>query len=244
MSKENFINQNKTTLIIILLIILIILIAYPYIPKSQTSTINIQGESKISVEPDLAKVWAGVTILDNSADLAQTEVNKRINKIIEELKQTGISESGIETERLNLYEEKSWREEGPQSEGWRATQILKIKTTDMKNIGNIIDIAVSNGANQINHIEFSLSEKKQNEYKSQAISQATVNAKEKAKTIAESLNAKLGRIISVSESNFNYFPYRYGLEGIAVSDVAEKSAQVTPKDVTVNANIQLIYEIR
>jgi hypothetical protein len=244
MPKDNFLTQNKTTLIIVLLIIITALIAYPYLPKGQSTTINVQGQSEISVEPDIAKVWAGVSIIENSAELAQKEVNERISDIINELKEKGIKESDIETERLNLYEEKSWTEQGPKSEGWRATQILKIKTADMNKTGNIVDIAVSNGANQIDNIEFTLSEAKQDEYKNKAIAQATANAKEKAEIIAESLDARLGKIVSVSESTFDYIPYRYGLEGVAVEDAVKESAQVTPRDVIVSANIQLIYEIR
>jgi hypothetical protein len=104
---------------------------------------------------------------------------------------------------------------------------------------------VTNGANQINNIEFYLSEDREAEYKNQALSAATKNAKEKAKTIASSLDARLGKIVSVSESNFYYAPYRYSMEAAVDTDEAvAQVAKVTPMDVNVQASINVVYEIR
>ena len=211
---------------------------------AQGNTLNVEGRSEITVDPDQAEVWVGVSIVDVSADLAQNQVNTAINDMIAALKKAGISENELSTEQLSLYEERRWEDGKSTVIGWRATQTLKAKTTDLTKVGTIVDVAVENGANQINNINFGLSPEKEAEYKKQAIAEATKNAKEKAETIADSLDAKLGSIRSVSESGFYYRAYAVPMADVALEKAVEESAQVLPGDVTVTANINIVYNIK
>lgn len=226
-------------------ILVIALIALTGCQQGEGNTINVAGNSELNVKPDEAEVWAGISIVKDSADDAQTEANTIMNDIIDGLKQNGIKEGDIQTEQLNLYEERTWtRDEGSKVVGWRATQILKIKTTDLTKVGEIVDIVATNGANQINNIQFQLSEQKEKEYKQQAIAQATKNAKEKAEVIADSLDVKLGKIKTVSEANYYTRPYMVAMDAKAGGIEVEEAAAVMPRDVTVTANINLIYHIK
>jgi len=46
------------------------------------NTINVEGTSEITVDPDQAEIWVGASIVDISADLAQNQVNGIINDIM------------------------------------------------------------------------------------------------------------------------------------------------------------------
>ncbi|TKJ17232.1 hypothetical protein CEE44_01720 [Candidatus Woesearchaeota archaeon B3_Woes] len=212
--------------------------------QQEGNTINVQGDSELTFDPDQAKVVAGISILKSSADEAQTEANRVINAILNGLKSEGISEENIETERLNLYEQKEWRDGKSESVGWRATQTLNIKTEDLGKVGTIVDITVNNGANQINNIMFELSEAKEQEYKKQALSEASKNAKSKAETIADSLGVTLGKIKSVSESNYYARPYIYAMAESVGAKAVDEAATVMPSDVTVTANINIVYYVK
>lgn len=223
---------------------LIILIALTGCQQQEGNTINVEGNSELTFEPDEAEVWAGISIVKENAEDAQAEANRIINAILDGLRSKGINEQDIETENLNLYEERVYtRDEGSKVVGWRASQTLKIKTTDMTKVGTIVDVAVKNGANQLNNINFGLSEEKEQEFKQQALAEASKNAKAKAETIAESLDVKLGKIKSVSESNFGYMPYAYAMESKAGVDMVAEAAAVMPRDVSVTAHISLVYNI-
>lgn len=209
----------------------------------EDNVINTQGNSEVNVNPDEAEVVVGISILKDSAADAQNEANTVTNSIINSLKAEGISEENIQTEQLSLYEEYDWSKETRETLGWRATQTLRVKTTDLSNVGTIVDIAVENGANQISSIDFGLSSEKEQEYKTEALADATKNAKEKAETIASSLGAKLGNIKSVSESGFYYTPYRYAMEEVAGAKAVSEAAAVMPGQVTVTASISIVYKI-
>ena len=211
--------------------------------QKESNTINVDGSSEITAKPDQAEVWLGISILKSNAADAQSESNKITNAIIDGLRYKGIQDSDIQTESLSLYEETQWDNGKSKSVGWRATQTIKVKTKDLTKVGTIVDIGVNNGANQVNNINFGLSAAKEQEFKQQALADASKNAKSKAETIAQSLGVKLGRIKSVTESNFDYSPYPYMMKSVVGADAVREAAAVLPKDVSVTAQISLVYEI-
>jgi len=228
-------------ILMIFLVIALIVIAGCQVKEG--NVIEVEGDSEISVEPDQAEVWAGVSVVKLTAEDAQNEANAVINDIIEGLRAEGIADEDIKTERLSLYEERQWENGKSTVVGWRATQTLKIKTTDLTKVGKIVDVAVDNGANQINNINFELSEEKEQEYKKQALAEATNNAKEKAETIADSLGVKLGKIKSVSEAEYYFRPYAYAMEKTVGTEAVAEAAAIMPGKVDVTAHISLVYNI-
>ncbi len=219
------------------------LIALTGCQQAQENTIEVSGDAEITVEPDEAEVRAGISIVKDTAEEAQNEANRVINAIVDSLKKKGYE--NIETERLNLREQRTWtKDEGSKIVGWRASQTLKIKTEELGKVGEIVDVCINNGANEINNIQFQLSEEEEQKYKKQALAEATKSAKAKAETIAESLGVSLGKIKTVSESSFRYAPYMYAMENVVGAEAVEEAATVMPKDVTVTANIQLVYYVK
>jgi len=230
----------KKIVIVILAIALLVFVGC----QGEKSTVDVVGESMITIEPNQAEVWAGVTMVKDSAEEAQNEVNAIVNAILDGLRYKGITEDDISTERLNLYEERQWENGKSVSKGWRASQTLKIRTEDLTKVGEIVDVAVSNGANQLNDIYFSLTPDEEQNYKKEALAKATVNAKEKAEVIADSLGAKLGRVVSVSEPNYNFMPYSYAMAEASGAGAIQEATAVMPSDVEVTGRVSVVYEIK
>jgi len=244
-----FFMEKNLTPIWIMILIAFVAISFIFaktivVSTDSKSTINSDGKHEMTVAPDRAKVYAGISVLKSNPTDAQNNANEIITQIIKALNEKGISSADIETENFNLYEEKTWTKDGEKSLGWRATQTLIIKTKDLTKTGEIVDIAVENNANQINSIQFYLSPEKENEYKREAITIASKNAKEKAEAMAQSLGLKLGKIKTVSESSFDYYPYSYDMKNNAGVGAIEESSTVMPRDVTVRTTINLVYELK
>jgi uncharacterized protein YggE len=208
----------------------------------QESTVNVQGTYQRDYHPDQATVSVGVSLLNETAENAQNQANKIINNIIDGLHSLGIQDKDIQTQQLSLYEEQSYTaNRGTQPVGWRATQTLNVMTANLSMVGPIVDKATQSGANQINSINFGLSQAKDNEYRQEALAGASANAKTKAMAIADSLGEKLGGIKSVTESNFNYVPYTYNLQAALPQQAVSEAATVLPSDVTITATISVVY---
>lgn len=253
--KDKFVWALTGIIIVIMVILSIFLYNYYYNPQN-LSTIQAQGNYQATVTPDLARVWVGVSVKKPTAKEAQEEENKIIQKIISGLASQGIPSTEIETESISLYQETcpylydSYDSYIPpekkcNSSGYRATQNLKIKTKDFSKIGTIVDIAVNNGANQINNVEFYLSSAKENEYKQNAISEATKNARQKAEAMASGSSARLGRVKSISENQYYATPYSYGMKNNIAGDAAiQEAATILPQGVAISANVNIIYELK
>lgn len=219
-------------------------IANKWSPNTTENTISVSGQAEMMVSADEAIIYTGASIVKSSASDAQQEVNEIIADIILGLKAAGIDSEDIETEQLTLYEERDWSSGKSEIIGYRASQVLKIRTEDLNKVGDIVDIAVSNGATQISNINFDISDEKEDEYKKQALSEATTNAKEEAEVIASSLGVRLGKIKTVSESEFYYRPYTYSMEKTVGQAAVDEATTVMPGKLTVTAYVNIIYNIK
>ena len=118
----------------------------------EKGVIESSGASELTYTPDMVEISVGYNIIKPTAQEAQSSASEITNKIIQGLKLLNIPESNVKTESLSLYEEKDWSSSGQKSLGWRANQVIQIKSYDLTQAGTIIDNSVNNGANQINYI--------------------------------------------------------------------------------------------
>jgi uncharacterized protein YggE len=127
---------------------------------------------------------------------------------------------------------------------------LTVKTERLNLLGALVRAGISDGASQVDSITFTLSDagKAQNE----AIAAAARNAQSEARTIANSMGVKLGKILSIS-TNAQVQPsmlYRGSIEG-AIEAASKNSGAsmeqslmpVLPRQVGVNARLNVVYEI-
>lgn len=248
MSENNStINNNLITVLIVIGIVAIGLLAMglkdnniTISPETNDNTMSVNANIEMDVEPDMAIISLGVSHLMPNASDAQQAVNTSMNSIIDALGDMGITEEDIETTQISLYEERRWYQEKYETYGWRATQTINISTSDLANAGDIIDVCIDNGANEVNSVTFTLSKEAEREYRAEALEQTGALAKEKADAIAEGLDVGIGNIKTVNESSFYYSPYEYYS---ANDDMSKAPTVVIPGKVSISASIAVTYYI-
>ena len=121
---------------------------------------------------------------------------------------------------------------------------LEISAEDSAKLSNIIDITTESGA-LISSINFELSQEKQNQYKAEALKLASEDAKIKAEAVADGLNKKLGRLVSVSTSDFDYYPWRVyeSSAGSSTEDAKVATANIQPSNQKISARVTAIFKI-
>jgi len=202
-------------------------------------TIVVTGEGVVTTEPDLVELSLGVQTFAESAEDALRLNSERMNKVVESLKALGLSEDNFKTGSLTLSPQYS-REEPHSIVGYRATNTIIIKFTDLSMAGKVIDTAVSAGANRVLGIYFKLSEEKAAEVKVEALKLAALDAKAKAESIASALGVEIVGVYKVSESYMPVYPVRGGF------DIAEVKAEtpVFPGEVQGRASVQVEFLIK
>lgn len=212
------------------------------------STLAVSGEASFDVDPDQAEVFIRVKTEEPTANRAQEENARLMNTVKAALKKAGVDDDEMETTSYNLWPQQKWNPDTREYEstGFVAQHLLKVTTDEVTEVGDLLDVAVGAGANGLDRINFKLSDKKQEDVNSEALAQASGNAKDKAEAIAQGLGVRIKGIAAVSESNVGYNYIARPMYDMAEAAMgAEKSfdTEISPEAVTVSAYISIVYEI-
>jgi uncharacterized protein YggE len=236
----------KITLIIVSAVILLALIGVAvYLQGRAGNTMDVQGIAQIKAVPDLVSVYFSVDTNASTAKEAKDKNAEIVDAMTTALVKEGLERKDIVTENFNVYPEYTWENNRQEFKGYRAVHNIKVQLSTDKTdkIGEVIDAGVDSGAG-ISYINFELSQEKQNEYKAEALKQATEDARIKAESIAEGLGKRVGRVVSVSSSEFDYYPwpiYEYAGGGVAEAKAATTNIQPGEQDIT--GRVSVVFKI-
>lgn len=214
----------------------------------QEDTLSVQGTSVIETSPDEVVIDVGIETKAPIALQAQIANKEISNKILAALKEQGVKEDEIESVAYHLDEWVDWTEKGSVSRGYIQRHTLRITTKNLDQAGNLADVAVKSGANEIQGIRFQLSREKQEEITKKALSEATSKARAKAEAIAEPLDKKIKGIVSITDnSNYGGYPMPYfAVTESAFPMKAERDAptQILPGKLEVRGSVDIVFKIK
>ena len=158
---------------------------------------------------------------------------------------SGIDEKSINTDRLNIYTNYSYAEDGTERvSSYTASSTLSIVTQDMDATGAIIDTAFGAGANTLNGIEFSVQNTE--EVMDEAYVQAMLDAHDKAELLAQTEGASVRGVVSISQgSAYSYDSMTNSLRmDAAVAEGAGAGTFVQAALIEVSASVSVTYELQ
>jgi len=236
--------------------------AYTYLAYTQAqqiagdmSTISVTGTSEMFVRPDIASFSFSVLAEEKDAPTAQDMSAKAINTITEYLKGESVEEKDIKTTDYSLspkYEYSQapctqWGGCPPGIQklvGYMVTQTVTVKVRALEKAGDLISGVGGKGATDVSSIIFTVDdiEKAKAEVREKAI----IDAKEKARRLAKSLDVRLGALVaSYEESPLQPMYGGYGGEMMAIKSADVRvSPEITPGENKITATVSLVYRIR
>lgn len=242
MKKES---NSKTIIITVVIIAVAFLIGLSFFaPQTQGQTVQVTGNSQLTVTPDEIGVYAQIQSTKDTAMEAKDANSVISNKIIQSLKLLNIPEDNINTENYNVYEQFDWFE-GTKSEDNKfvASHTIKITLKDQDLMGDVIDAVIDNGG-LVNQITSELSFEKNNELKSEVLASAATDARKKAEAIASGLNMKVGKLVSVTTNNYGYQPpIAYARAEIAIDEAQGIPTDLDVRKIDLNAVVNVVYEL-
>lgn len=236
---------------IIIIALSIALYAYSYatsVAPSNPRTFSVSGEGKVIAIPNIAEFRVEV-VTEGGMNLRelQSQNTSKINDIISYLKESGISEEDIQTINYNIaprYEQCFGNRICPPARiiGYTINTSLSVRTKDFAKAGEILSGVVKMGANRVSDLTFKVDDK--DAYLREARAKAIENAREKAKEIASDAGFRVGRIIFISESDFNpWYVMDRKTTGLQSSFVGE-SVSIEPGSQEIIVRVNLTYGIR
>lgn len=215
--------------------------------------ISVTGTAMTSIDPDLLVVTFGVEIQEETAKQALDTNSKTMNAIVKAIQSTKIVEDEISTSRFNIhpvyegYEDpltKRWKQE---LVGYQVTNTITVETSKLDLAADIIDRAVTSGANRVDNVSFTLSPEKHEQIKDELIEKAILNAKTKAENALEPLDYSIIGVKAISLSEFGIPSPPIPMFDMAYDESFAMKSSRTPvfssdQDVSTTANVVFIIE--
>jgi len=244
MKKMSF--SIKSVLILVALFSSILGAGIPAFSAEQVKerkTITVQGSSNVTAAPTIAYVSIGVTTFNKNAATAQSENAVKMDRVYKTLASLGIKKDKIKTVNYNISPRYDYKNNVATLAGYNVINSIRVTVMDLKKVSDVLDMTVKEGVNQSNSISFGVTDEERNRLYLQALSQAVVNAKEKANTIATAAGitiSKPANIIEGSSAHFVQPNYR-------AMDMAKMASEAAPTpisegEMTIGANVTVIYD--
>ena len=250
----NFQNMLEKILGIISVVLLFFIIGTNLVTNNNKNprTISLTVEGTAKAVPNSAKISMNLTTESKeSAEVATQKLINSRNSLVSALKNLGLNNSdillnGMNTNQWDDYSETDENNNEKTTRVYNTMQYLTLNITK-ENFGNIENILTVLGKNDDVTI---MSIDKNLDSNADLIESARKNAIEKAKKeaseMAQNLDAKLGKIISVTTDSQNYTPYIQPLANMAKSseEVATEDAQWFEGEDEYTTPLSFIFELR
>ena len=211
--------------------------------KTKDITIVVNGQSVISRSPDVATVSLGIVTVNDVAQNATSDNNRRYEDLRNRLHSLAIPDASIRTVSFNVNyvtpEPQLPINERPRS-GYTVSRQVEVKLTNLELVGNVIDQAVSAGVTDVNNVSYTLSDERT--IYAEALGSAVADAQRQAKAMAAAANLKILRIAAMQSG---YFAAPVVMRAAVMRDGAPVPAptQIQPSNVDVHANVTITYVV-
>jgi len=162
------------------------------LPRNLTTT----GVGEVKVAADKAVVRMQVETIHRSASSAKSEVDNRVNVLLDKLKSMGLREKDIIASSLRINPNFEYQDQKAVFSGYQASRDVVVTLHKLADLNTLLDAAVESGINQINQI--ALESSAADKHREEARKLAIADSKAKAESLAAAYGAQLGPIYSIN----------------------------------------------
>lgn len=205
----------KLVLILVFLTQLVTLNSTAQAYEKGDKRVTVSGQCVLEAAPDRGSVTFVVEHVNADPKVAIQKTTELHEKLRDELKRSRVKNLELSTTEYQVAERKEWENNKNVSKGYFARLGLRAVTPEINNLGELIAIAARVGVKETSDLSTFLSDQKTLDEKKKCLEVAAKNAREKADTLARSLNAKVGSVLQIIERDGNSInpPPRPMMEG-------------------------------
>lgn len=208
--------------------------------------LTLSASASILKPADELQMKIGVVTLGTTAEEALSENSGKMRNVIANLHSAGLDQNDYETSHFSINPTYSPYPQNPPPNwkqsivGYEVTNSILIHTRKLDMAGQVIDLANQAGANSVTDIRFGLHSSR--DYWKEALYAAGVNAVSDAQAIAASTGVRLVRVLSISLNNTQVRSPQLNVLSFSRLD-AGNAPPIEPGEVSIEANVTLVYEI-
>jgi uncharacterized protein YggE len=174
-----------------------------------TRTVSVSGRGRISAQPNVAEVSAGVLTRATTASAALSSNSQRMTALQNLLKERGVAAKDVQTSQLSLMPipgQPAPPEPGrplpdstPQIAGYQVQNMVRVTVRDLAQLGPLLDAIVGAGANNVYGVSLRTDS---GALVREARKRAMADAREKAELLAGEGGLVLGPPITIREDSY------------------------------------------
>jgi len=212
-------------------------------PAAQAEGISVSGSGSAFGAPDVAVLQMGVSVLKPSVKEARQQAASAMQDVVDSMKDNGIEEKDIQTTRFSVHAEYDYRNDRQELRGFRVTNIVTAKLRDIDKTGDVLDDVIEAGGDlvEVQSVNFTIDDP--DDLREEARREAVDDARQKAETLAELADVKMGKPLSISETAGPAPTLYRGATEMAVPAAPPAPTPIEVGELEVSIDVQIVYAI-
>ena len=161
-------------------------------------TIAVTGIGVAAAAPDVALVEIGIDVMAKSVAAARDAAATGMQRIVDSLRSSGLRDADMTTTSYAVHPEYDHRE-GRRLRGYRVSNTVEARITELDSVGEIIDAAAAAGGDHVTVRGLRFSHSDDTALMATARVAAWSDAEAKAAQLAELAGVTLGRVVAMTE---------------------------------------------
>jgi hypothetical protein len=210
-------------------------------------SVSVSGSCVRSVIPDRGAVVVTIEAKDSDAKRAQQAASRQYEEVRSRVAALGLPDGEITTTEYVSEEIREWEKDRQVSKGFHTRIGLRAETSDHGRLGEVIDIATREKIKNIGGLSLFISPKKIQLEKMACLKEASEQAKAKAESLAHALGAKVGEVLTISEtSGPEYSPPTpfFGAAMVAADSSVRAAPRIEPGKTDISTSVQVTFGLK
>lgn len=206
----------------------------------QSRSISVSAAGSAQTSPDQVTVAVSVVATGSDAPAVRQRLAEDASRMRSALADIGVGDDQVQTDRYDLRRDRRPPETDQDQPQYRGEHSFTITVSDTDRTGEIIDTAVTNGADTIDRVQFTLSEDRRRSLRQDALRDAMDNARTQADTLAGESGLTVTGVHTVETAENAYGPR---FEAAARPADGGGGTSVDSGPVGVRVQVDVVYEV-
>jgi uncharacterized protein YggE len=217
-------------------------------PAMGRNLILTEGVAELMGQNDSAKLSIAVVTEGPNLEEVSSENASKTKEVLKAIKDLDVENLKLKTSGYRVTPRRDYKARPPKIKGYEVYNAIESVLEGFepeplsRNVSRIIEKALGSGANNINHVEFYIKSRRPLEKK--ALTEATQEAMDRAKTLAEAAGVKLKRIATLSTQPIHSPPQPHMLRAAEMNDGSLGMAPpIEVGESKIHVQVNIAYEI-
>lgn len=231
---------------LIVMLPFLVLTVIAFAQESKPMTIEVEGNSELSVQPDQAEIYVSLREMAMTVAEATSRLNKKTKMIEDNLKKTKLKGYDFYVDNYNVNINRIYRNGTSKDSGYVATQQVRVKVRNPKEDLSKITEALHTSADMGFSLQFSVSDALRKKVEQELLELALKDAQSKAQVISKTYGLGELKVSSVRYGAKNE-GYNFVLRGAAMKGVLMEQTDVyeqpifNPESIKLSDKVLVIF---